>query len=99
MSREEPATIAIRLLDAFAAADLDGMRALPADDLVAAVTNADGGMDATSGGDEYLRRIAAMDVRSAELRIELTQPPVGGRRPDSTRAVSNRRPMSAHRSL
>jgi len=62
-----------RLIEAFGAADIDGMRPLLAADLRAYVTNAEGGADAVVGADEYLARVEAMDLPSAEFRIELTQ--------------------------
>ena len=52
------------------------MRALLADDLIAYVTNAEGGVDRVEGRDDYLRRIEAMDLKSARYSVELTQPPV-----------------------
>jgi ketosteroid isomerase-like protein len=72
----EPAALAARFLDAFSAADLDGMRATLAEDLVAYVTNAEGGMDRVEGREAYLGRVEAMDLPSARFSVELTQPPV-----------------------
>lgn len=63
-------------LDAFSGADLEGMRSLLADDLVAYVTNADGGMDRVDGAAEYLSRVRAMDLSSARFSVTLTQVPV-----------------------
>ena len=71
-----PAMVTRRLLDAFSAADLDGMRALLAEDLVALITNASGGADRIEGREDYLRRVEAMDLPSARFSVELTQPPV-----------------------
>lgn len=62
-----------RLLDDFNAGDLDGMRRGLAGDLRAYVTNAAGGVDAVVGADEYLARIDAMDLPSAEFRVAITQ--------------------------
>ena len=39
------------------------------------VTNADGGADRVAGRDEYLSRIAAMDLPGAQYRVTLTQSP------------------------
>jgi ketosteroid isomerase-like protein len=72
----EPAVVASRVLEAFSAADLEHMRALLADDLVAYITNADGGMDRVEGREAYLSRLEAMDLPSARFSVELTQPPV-----------------------
>ena len=54
--------IATDLVEAFNAGDLDRMRELLAPELVAWVTNADGEADRITGRDEYLSRIAAMDL-------------------------------------
>jgi ketosteroid isomerase-like protein len=72
----EPAVVASRFLEAFSAADFERMRALLAEDVVAYVTNAEGGMDKVEGQDAYLGRLEAMDLRSARFSVELTQPPV-----------------------
>jgi hypothetical protein len=50
------------------------MRELLAPDLIAWVTNADGEADRVTGGrEEYLARIAAMDLPAAQYRVTLTQ--------------------------
>jgi ketosteroid isomerase-like protein len=67
--------IATDLVEAFNAGDLDRMRELLAPDLVAWVTNADGEADRITGRDEYLSRIAAMDLPGARYRVTLTQSP------------------------
>jgi ketosteroid isomerase-like protein len=72
----EPAEVASRFLDAFSAADFERMRALLADDVVAYVTNAEGGMDRVEGRDAYLGRLEAMELPSARFSIEPTQQPV-----------------------
>ena len=51
----EPAVVASRFLEAFSAADFERMRALLAEDVVAYVTNAEGGVDKVEG----MRRSAA----------------------------------------
>jgi ketosteroid isomerase-like protein len=61
------------LLDAFNAIDLERMRMLLADDLRAHVTNREGGVDVVTGAGEYLGRIEAMDLPSAEFRTEVTE--------------------------
>jgi SnoaL-like domain len=65
--------VARGLLDAFNAIDLERMRSLLADDLSAYVTNREGGVDVVTGAGEYLSRIEAMDLPSAEFRTEVTQ--------------------------
>jgi len=52
------------------------MRSMLDEDLVAYITNADGGLDEVKGRDGYLSRVEAMDLPSARFSIELTQPPV-----------------------
>ena len=70
-----PVDVATNLLEAFNAADLDRMRELLAPDLIAWVTNADGEADRVTGREEYLARIAAMDLPGAQYRVTLTQSP------------------------
>jgi ketosteroid isomerase-like protein len=65
-----------RFLEAFSAADLQAMRSLLAEDLVAYVTDAEGGLERVDGRDAYLARVEAMDLGSARFRVELTQAPV-----------------------
>ena len=67
--------VATNLLEALNAGDLDRMRELLAPDLIAWVTNADGEADRVTGREEYLRRIAAMDLPGAQYRVTLTQSP------------------------
>ena len=67
--------VATDLLDAFNAGDLDRMRELLDPDLVAWVTNAGGAVDRVAGRDEYLSRLAAMDLPGAQYRVRLTQSP------------------------
>jgi len=68
-----PPEIVRRLLDDFNAADIEGMRGALAPDLRAFVTNAEGGADEVAGADEYLARVEAMDLPSADFRVEVTQ--------------------------
>jgi ketosteroid isomerase-like protein len=72
----EPAVVASRFLEAFSAADFQRMRALLAEDAVAYIANAEGGVDKVEGRDAYLARVEAMDLPSARFSIKLTQPPV-----------------------
>jgi ketosteroid isomerase-like protein len=76
VTEPSPSHIAERLLAAFSAADLDGMRSLLAEDITAYITNSEGGLDRVAGREEYLRRVAAMDLPSAEFTVEATQAPV-----------------------
>jgi ketosteroid isomerase-like protein len=69
----DPERIARELIVAFDRNDLSQMRVLLADDLRAYITNRDGGVDQTDGSGEYLRRIEAMDLPSAEFRTEIAQ--------------------------
>ena len=72
----EPADVARRLLEAFSAADFEGMRATLDKNLAAYITNAQGEHDRVDGREEYLSRIEAMDLPSARFSVELTQTPV-----------------------
>jgi ketosteroid isomerase-like protein len=71
-----PVAIAQALLDAFSAADIDRMRQLLGDDLVAYITTASGDSIRVEGAGSYLDRVQAMDLKSADFALELTQPPV-----------------------
>jgi len=64
--------VARQLMEAFCAADTGRMRSLLADDLRAYITNREGGVD-EAGADDYLRRVAAMDLPSAQLSLAVTQ--------------------------
>jgi ketosteroid isomerase-like protein len=70
------AALARRLLEAFSAADFEGMRATLDEDLVAYITNSQGGLDRVDGREEYLSRVETMDLPSARFSVELTQAPV-----------------------
>jgi ketosteroid isomerase-like protein len=72
----DPAGVASHFLEAFSTADFERMRALLAEDVVAYVTNAEGGMDRVEGRDAYLGRLESMDLPSARFSIEPTQRPV-----------------------
>jgi hypothetical protein len=65
-------SVARELIEAFRAADTQRMRSLLADGLRAYITNREGGVDEV-GAEEYLRRVAAMDLTSAQLRLTVTQ--------------------------
>ena len=68
-----PEQVGRALVAAFGAGDIDAMRALMADDVRAYITNRDGGVDAITGAEEYVSRIAAMDLPSAQFRVDVTQ--------------------------
>jgi ketosteroid isomerase-like protein len=59
------------MIEAFDVDDLEAMRALLADDVVAYVTNAEAGVDRVDGPDAYLSRMP--DVSGAEYHVEVTQ--------------------------
>jgi ketosteroid isomerase-like protein len=63
--------VARGFFEAFARGDVEASLALLAPDVVAWVTNADGGVDEVRGRDAYRGRIPDMD--SAEWRIDVTQ--------------------------
>jgi len=65
-------SVARELIEAFCAADNRRMRSLLSDGLRAYITNRDGGVDEV-GADEYVGRVAAMDLPSAQFRLEITQ--------------------------
>jgi hypothetical protein len=65
-------SVARELIEAFCAADTRRMRSCLSDGLRAYITNRDGGVDEV-GADEYVGRVAAMDLPSAEFRLEVTQ--------------------------
>ncbi len=73
MDRSDGAeSVARELIDAFCAVDTGRMRALLADELRAYITNPDGGVDEV-GADEYIRRVEAMDLPSAQFGVTITQ--------------------------
>jgi hypothetical protein len=65
-------SIARELIEAFCAADMQRMRSLLADNVRAYITNREGGVDEV-GAEEYLQRVAAMDLPSAQLKLAITQ--------------------------
>jgi ketosteroid isomerase-like protein len=67
----EPERVVPNLVDAYGAGDRDRMRKLLADDIVAYITNADGGVDRVDGPDAYVAR--APDGANADLRVGVTQ--------------------------
>jgi hypothetical protein len=65
-------SIARELIEAFCDDDTPRMRSLLADDLRAYITNREGGVDEV-GAEEYLRRVAAMDLPGAQFKLAITQ--------------------------
>ena len=65
-------SVARELIEAFCAADTGRMRSLLADDMRAYITNREGGVD-EAGADEYVRRVAAMDLPGAQFTLAVTQ--------------------------
>jgi ketosteroid isomerase-like protein len=57
-------------VDAFRLADLDALRAALADDFIGHVTTADGGVRSVDR-DGYVASVAAMDVPTANLRLDV----------------------------
>lgn len=71
MTAEELEAVARGFFEAFAGGDVEAALARLAPDVVAWVTNADGGVDEVRGRDGYRGRIPDMD--SAEWHIDITQ--------------------------
>jgi ketosteroid isomerase-like protein len=67
----DPASVFRQLIDAYGRGDLAAMRALLADDLVAHITNADGGADRVDGAEGYLKRVPL--VADARYSATVTQ--------------------------
>ncbi|MGD9571900.1 MAG: nuclear transport factor 2 family protein [Thermoleophilia bacterium] len=78
MGAEASAESVVRaFLDAFARNDLAAMRALLGDAFAGTITTADGGTVRVDAG-QYLASVAAMDVPTAGLRVDVTDAtPVG----------------------
>jgi ketosteroid isomerase-like protein len=67
----DPASVFRQLIDTYGRGDLDAMRTLLADDLVAYVTNGEGGVDRVDGADGYLGRVPV--VADARYSATVTQ--------------------------
>lgn len=65
-----------RLLAAFNAGDLEGVRAVLAEDAVAYITAGDGREVRVDRADGYVAAVEAMDLSSSAYSVTLTQPPV-----------------------
>ena len=68
----DPQSVVRDFVAAFAASDAGAMTSLLAEDVVAHITNAEGGADAIEGRDELIARIVSVDYGAAELTIEVT---------------------------
>lgn len=68
----DPQSVVRDFVAAFAASDAGAMTSLLAEDVVAHITNAEGGADAIEGRDELIERIVSVDYGAAELTIEVT---------------------------
>lgn len=75
-----PEAVARRFVAAFGENDLATMRALLGDGFTGHITTADGGTRDV-GPDDYIAGVAAMDVPSAHLRLDITDATATG--PDS----------------
>lgn len=69
----DPEPVVRRLIEAFSRIDFEAMRSQLADDLHAYITNAEGGVDEVVGAEEYLRRVEAMELPTAQFRVDITQ--------------------------
>jgi ketosteroid isomerase-like protein len=67
----DPAVVFREMIEAFDAGDTARMRGFLADDIVAYVTNADGGADRVEGVEAYLARLP--DTSEAEYTVSVTQ--------------------------
>ncbi|MBX9786104.1 MAG: nuclear transport factor 2 family protein [Alphaproteobacteria bacterium] len=65
--------IAMAFVKAFEKADVAQLTALMAEDVVNYVTNREGGVDKVLGREPYLKRVKAMEVATAHLRLAVPQ--------------------------
>jgi ketosteroid isomerase-like protein len=71
VAAEQLKQLARELFDAYGQGDLDTMRSLLAEDLVAYITNADAGVDRVHGREGFMSRLP--DLAGAELSTAVTQ--------------------------
>jgi ketosteroid isomerase-like protein len=64
-----PAEVARRLFSAYAVGDIETLRLILDDDLVAYVTNADAGIDVVSGRAAYLARLPDLAAAGGSLEV------------------------------
>lgn len=76
MGDDNSRAVAERFLAAFNAKDLDGMRSVLDDKLIAYTTNSSGGETRVDGAEAYLAAIAAMDLGEVDFTVSPTQQPV-----------------------
>jgi ketosteroid isomerase-like protein len=69
MPDSDPAAIASRLFEAYAAGNLDGFRSLLAEEMTGYVTNADAGVDVVEGRDAYLSCLPDLHATAGSLRV------------------------------
>lgn len=62
-----------QFVEAMVAADFATMRKLTADDIVAYVTNAQGGVDQVTGAEQFLARIPDATVLAEHIEVAVTQ--------------------------
>jgi ketosteroid isomerase-like protein len=79
VTSDELAAFARRLFDAYGQGDLDGFRAMLADDLVAYVTNAAAGVDELRGVEAYMSRLPDLHAAGGHLRTTQVLPVDGVR--------------------
>ena len=71
MSSDHLERLARDLFEAYGEGELETMRALLAEDLIAFITNADAGVDRVEGRDNFMSRLP--DLAGAELSTAITQ--------------------------
>ncbi len=71
MTEQSPGSVVREFLDAFERNDLAAMRALLGDGFTATITSADGGTRHVDA-DGYVASVEAMDVPTAEVRVDIT---------------------------
>ena len=69
MTDSDPAAIASRLFEFYAAGDLDGLRSLLAEEMTGYVTNAGAEVDVVEGRDAYLSRLPDLHATGGSLRV------------------------------
>jgi hypothetical protein len=74
VTSDELAAFARRLFEAYGAGDVDGFRALLADDLIAYVTNAAAGVDELRGVEAYMSRLPDLHAAGGHLLITQVLP-------------------------
>ncbi len=65
--------VSLKFIELFTKLDFGSILDLLTDDVVAHITNTDGGEDIVTGRHNYLTRLNQMDIRDVELNIRPTQ--------------------------